>query len=112
MLDRDYFEHTNPEGHDFDSRYSAAGYNCKIDIGYAYSLGGENIYLNWTFESRYVGGGIAEYKTQEAVVSSTVDGWMNSPGHRKNILNPNWNNEGIGVAIEPNGKILITQDFC
>jgi hypothetical protein len=34
---------------------------------------------------------------------STVDGWMNSPGHRKNILTPAWLREGIGVSIAPTG---------
>ena len=40
-----------------------------------------------------------------------VQGWMNSPGHRQNILASYWVFEGIGVGISPDGKIYITQDF-
>jgi len=37
--------------------------------------------------------------------------WMNSPGHRANILNPNFTRIGIGVVDGgPYGKIL-TQHF-
>lgn len=35
---------------------------------------------------------------------------MGSPGHRANMLNPNYNAVGIGVA-EHEGKIYVTQDF-
>jgi uncharacterized protein YkwD len=37
---------------------------------------------------------------------------MNSRGHRKNILFSHWRSEGIGVAIAPDGKVYITQNFC
>jgi uncharacterized protein YkwD len=40
-----------------------------------------------------------------------MDGWMNSPGHRKNILNPQLENIGIGSATNDNGSIFWTQDF-
>ena len=37
-------------------------------------------------------------------------GWMNSPGHRGNILDPVFNSIGIGVS-ERNGQFFATQDF-
>jgi len=37
---------------------------------------------------------------------------MNSPGHKKNILTPYWRSEGIGGFIAPDGKVLVTQNFC
>ncbi|HMB66095.1 MAG TPA: CAP domain-containing protein, partial [Patescibacteria group bacterium] len=39
-----------------------------------------------------------------------VDGWMNSPSHRKNILYTDFNEAGIGVA-NINGYIIATQSF-
>ena len=30
-----------------------------------------------------------------------VEGWMNSPGHRANILRPEFREIGIGLAYEP-----------
>ncbi|MGB8454964.1 MAG: CAP domain-containing protein [Anaerocolumna sp.] len=47
------------------------------------------------------------YNTPEAV----VEGWMNSPGHRANIMNPNFNKIGIGVYKDSNGTVYCTQLF-
>jgi uncharacterized protein YkwD len=37
---------------------------------------------------------------------------MNRRGHRQNILTPHWETEGIGVFITPDGRVLLTQNFC
>ena len=39
-----------------------------------------------------------------------MDGWMNSPGHRKNILSPGYTHLGVGV-ITNNQEIKATQVF-
>ncbi len=41
----------------------------------------------------------------------TVDGWMNSEGHRENILMPEVNETGIGVAYTDGGFLIVTQVF-
>ena len=41
-----------------------------------------------------------------------VSSWMNSPGHRANILNPNVNTIGIGVARDATGQLFGTQVFA
>jgi uncharacterized protein YkwD len=58
--------------------------------------------------------GIAHYdwNSEGKIAETTVQGWMNSRGHRKNILFSHWRSEGIGVAIAPDGKVYITQNFC
>jgi uncharacterized protein YkwD len=38
--------------------------------------------------------------------------WMASPGHRENILNPNYTVVGIGVAQNEDGLYYATQDFA
>ncbi|MEN8149553.1 MAG: CAP domain-containing protein [Planctomycetota bacterium] len=68
---RDFFDHTNPDGELPWDRLTAAGI--------AWSQVGENIAYG--------------YPTPAAV----MDGWMNSPGHRANILNGNYTHLGIGV---------------
>jgi uncharacterized protein YkwD len=41
---------------------------------------------------------------------SAHDGWMGSPGHRSNMLNPGWQRVGIGMV--PCGmNALWTEDF-
>ncbi len=50
------------------------------------------------------------YNTEQELEAQTVNGWMNSPGHRKNILTPDFNETGIGIA-EINNYLIITQVF-
>jgi len=73
----------------------------------------ENIFQNWTYDSiTYINGiPIYDWNTDEQIAQQTVDGWMNSPGHRENILS-GFHSEGIGVAIGSDDKVLITQNFC
>lgn len=40
-----------------------------------------------------------------------VRGWMKSPSHRDNILDPDYNVSGIGIAESENGRIYFTQVF-
>jgi uncharacterized protein YkwD len=55
---------------------------------------------------------VYDWNSLEQIARSTVSGWMKSPGHRKNILQPFWKTEGIGIAVSPDDKVLITQNFC
>ena len=99
MASRDYFQHDSPEGHDFSWRYSQVGFSCSVIKGNFIYGGAENISMS-------VG-----YRGVNAIAAATVDGWMNSPGHRENILNPDWRSEGIGVAFS-GSKAYLTQNFC
>ncbi len=41
-----------------------------------------------------------------------IDGWMNSPGHRANLLDPNSREIGLGYYVrEGDGRGYVTQDF-
>lgn len=72
MLRRSYFAHRTPEGLGPSDRARAGGYRSGI---------GENI-----VEQRF--------SVQEA-----LDAWLKSPGHRKNILDPNCRELGLGLAV-------------
>ena len=61
----------------------------------------------------YRWGGVAEnvaagYRTPADV----MDGWMNSPGHKANILNCGYQNIGVGVAKSSKGTLYWTQNFA
>jgi uncharacterized protein YkwD len=43
--------------------------------------------------------------------AAVMNGWMNSEGHRQNILNPNYKEIGIGYAQGADGRPYWTQDF-
>ena len=81
MVDNNYFAHTSPTyGSPFDMLKSF-----KI----SYKTAGENIAGN-------------------SSNSSAVTAWMNSSGHKANILNSNFNYTGIGVVSSPKyGKMYV-----
>lgn len=84
MAARDFFEHTNPDG---------AGPGQRVtDAGYRWSAYGENI-----------------ARGQETP-QSVMESWMNSPGHRANILNCSFKNIGIGIH-KASGGPWWTQGF-
>ena len=87
MADQNYFNHTSLDGREFYERI--------IDAGYNYRNCGENI--------------AAGYASPEAV----VEGWMNSDGHRRNILDPDYCDIGVGYAAVAGNQYYHywTQDF-
>lgn len=81
-----YFDHTSPAGKTLLDRYRDAQYPCAIS--------GENIQSNSLSE-----------------INTITETWMNSEGHKDNILSPMFTSEGIGVYISGD-DVLITEDFC
>jgi uncharacterized protein YkwD len=71
MCDRGYFSHYTPEG--------KAPWDRLSEGGVQFSSAGENIAMG--------------YSTPQAVHT----GWMNSSGHRENMLTPNWTRVGVGM---------------
>jgi len=115
MARRGYFSHVSPDGHDFSYRYKQEGYQCEVrGQGNAYYTGGENIFQNNLYDRVMITNGVRQYdwNSVDRIAETTVDGWMKSPGHRKNILMPYWVSEGIGISISPDDKVYITQNFC
>jgi uncharacterized protein YkwD len=85
MAANDYFSHTGRNGSTLGSRVTAAGYR--------WSSVGENI---------------AKGQPTPAAV---MDAWMNSSGHRANILNCGFRNLGVGLAYDGRSPVW-TQDFA
>jgi len=114
MANRNYLGHDTPEGISFSDRYRQDGYSCEIRIGNQVHAGAENLALGRLFNSMSTRNGVADYhwNSVQQIALNTVDGWMNSPGHRENILAPHWRQEGIGIEIGPGNRIYITQNFC
>lgn len=118
MAARGYFSHTSPEGETLEDRYSQHGYDCRVQVsGSRYMTGAENI--AYTYADTQViadSGGTVDYDGNETrIARGLVRQWMNSPGHRENILRPYWNNEGIGVATAETSegtRVYATQNFC
>lgn len=118
MANRHYFSHYTPEGSDPTARGLSVGYHCHKDLpnGYHVDSLAENIFQNNLYRTFYMTDGVITYyawNDMDALASTTVQGWMQSPGHRENILTDNYASEGIGVAISTyDDKVDITEDFC
>jgi uncharacterized YkwD family protein/spore coat assembly protein SafA len=74
MRDNKYFSHTSP--------VYGTPFQMIKNFGISYRSAGENIAKG--------------YRTPKEV----VDGWMNSPGHRANILNASFTRIGVGYASD------------
>ncbi len=76
MVDRSFFDHTNPDGMDAADRIDLAGY--------PWRAWGENIAFGYS------------------TAAEVMDGWMNSPSHRDNILDCDFSEMGVG--FDPGGS--------
>ncbi|MFJ5031549.1 CAP domain-containing protein [Streptomyces sp. NPDC088560] len=83
MAARGFFDHTDPDGKSPWDRASAAGIS---------NLGGENIARG------------------QADAQAVMTAWMNSPGHKANILNCDFKTLGVGAHLGTGGPWW-TQDF-
>ncbi len=79
MIEEDYFAHTSPDGETLGERLKRFGYTPE---GYGY----------WK-----VGGNIAWHSGPEPEPEAMFEGWMDSPGHRANILDEDFRQIGIGT---------------
>lgn len=93
MAQHNYFSHTAPNGCTLTCRLSKAGYKAQA--------WGENI--AWRSSSK-----LPEAKELAAYF---MNQWMNSEGHRHNILSGNFTHEGVGLARIGN-KVYVTVDFA
>lgn len=87
MVKKTFFAHEDPDGLQVWDRLKAA----KVSN----SGSGENIAVN-------------NHSNPGEVAAS---GWMDSPGHRANILLPTWTRTGMGIAKGPDGAVYFTQVF-
>ena len=112
MAKNNYFSHINLQGQGAIARGNQQGYPCRKDYGSYYTYGiSENIF-NTHHDTTYNGITVNDFESIEVMAQKTVNGWMNSPGHRKNILTSTFDREGIGIGIASDNTVYITENFC
>ena len=87
---RNYFDHVDPDGEMITAQMARDGVS--------YNAWGENI--------AYIGG----VSDAAALAEQFMTNWMNSDGHRANILSPNFTSIGVGVYKSGN-RYYATQEF-
>jgi uncharacterized protein YkwD len=88
MAVQNYFSHDSPEGFKVSQRVLVAGI--------LYKSVAENL---------------LEIRGADDPVETAVEQWMNSGGHRKNIVDPEFTETGVGIEINEDGKLFFTQIF-
>lgn len=120
MAERGFFGHENPDGQGVNDRATTLGLSCvrQLDERTTARGFGENLYRGTLFR-RYQdifqdGQRIRrefDWKTESEIASDVVQGWMNSPGHRSNILEVRYAVEAIAVHTDDT-HFFVTQIFC
>jgi uncharacterized protein YkwD len=95
MSRRNYYAHSSPEGKSVADRYQKAG-------GSKWLLTAENIAK------------CADCKPPltDRYLAQLQEGWMNSPGHRKNILHKGLATFGYGIVVTEKGGLYAVQNFA
>lgn len=94
MLARNYYSHNSPEGETIGDRFTRAG-------GGKWLLTAENI-----AQCKDCGPPISDYYLEQL-----HQGWMNSPGHRANILREGITEFGYGISAAKDGGLYAVQTF-
>lgn len=85
MIDKGYFAHNSPT--------YGSPFRMMESFGIKYSAAGENIAMG------------------QQSPAQVMNAWMNSPGHRNNIMSPSFTQIGVGLAKDKNGRMYWTQMF-
>src|SRR5262245_13165429 len=88
MAEEGFFSHVDPEGRDVRQRLRRARIT--------WQMVGENL----SYSAGYIN-----------PVATALRGWMDSPGHRRNILEGRYNDSAIGVWIAGDGTVYFTEIF-
>jgi len=85
MVNKNYFSHNSPT--------YGSPFKMMENFGLRFTAAGENIAMG------------------QQSAQQVVNDWMNSPGHRSNILSSAYNQIGVGLAKDKNGRFYWTQMF-
>lgn len=85
FIDKNYFSHTSPT--------YGSPFTMMQNFGISFTAAGENI------------------ASGQQSAAEVMNAWMNSPGHRANILSPVYTQIGVGLAKDSSGKCYWTQMF-
>ncbi|WP_406859219.1 sigma-70 family RNA polymerase sigma factor [Streptomyces sp. HUAS MG47] len=81
MVAQGYFDHASPDGRNVDSRIS--------DAGYSWSAVGENLAMG------------------QGDPGAVVGDWMDSSGHRRNLLDCQYRDTGVAAVSGPDGTVWV-----
>lgn len=119
MAARGFFAHKNPDGQDVNDRAEALERTCERREGNVLYHGfGENLFVIHRYagyETRRTPAGTVvtyDWYSEAALVRQAVEGWLQSPGHRRNLLGAQYRAHAIGIAFSDDDRVYFTDVFC
>ena len=103
MLEHEFMGHEGSDGGQPIDRIQRAGVDCLV---------GENVAQTYVDRRVRTSEGTVIHRSTEDLASGLVNQWMNSPGHRANILNEDYRSHGVGIVISDDGFVYATHKFC
>ena len=89
MANHKFFSHTGLDGSMVSDRADKSGLN------------------KW----RAIGENIAYNRGYEQPIEFAVERWMQSPSHKRNLLDEQWRESAVGIFVTPEGTYYFTQVF-
>jgi uncharacterized protein YkwD len=121
MAENAFFAHRNLANEQVNERAARLGVTCVRPLradgsrvtGLAENLSRSTRYVR--YRDVYVGDEVVQreydWRSADAIAQATVQGWLDSPPHRRNLLDGTLDNEGIGIAMTDE-YVFVTQVMC
>lgn len=106
MRDRRFIAHHNPDGDTPGERAAHADYRFRYL--------GENLFRGRLYDtrSRSRQGDVTHvayhWHTPHSFAALVAEMWLESPSHRENLLAEHYEHGGVGIALGPEGEVLVT----
>lgn len=118
MASHGYFSHVDRAGNSATERAAEVGLTRQHRAGTMVLEGlGENLFATHRYAEYTVHASDetrsydVSWKTEKQIAEEAVSAWLDSPGHRMNLLSPTYRKEGIGIALGTNGTLFVTQNL-
>lgn len=105
MIIRHFFAHINPDKHNIGDRVVLQHRRLIGDSGENIWRYGSILEIDGRREPAYI------QLPPQQIAEKAISSWMDSPGHRENILRPQFTHLGVGVSMVK-GEITATQNFA
>lgn len=96
MANREYVNHTSPDGVTFGDRLLNANYDC---LSSRENIAGRY----WKAENT---------QTEEELAEAFLRGFIHSPEHNTAMVNPDMTTVGIGIYVAKDGRAYVTMNLC
>lgn len=116
MAEHGRLTHAEAGGRTVEARYRERGLlpECEIPIEGSdrYYPGAENAAQTWIYTNVVTDNGTAYYDSAKDLARGLLRQWINSPGHRRPMVQPAVDEIGLGIVITDENAVWASLEFC